>query len=257
MFKGKVVLNQKESESIYLLGIEASKSILKSFQPGQFLKIKINERMDPLIPRPFTIHALKENTVYILYQVIGKGTKALSKIKKGEIIEFLGPLGKPFPRLKNYLICAGGIGIAGFGFLLQKSMKKRKFYPPEKIFYGARTRTELVRLSFLKNFNIPIEIATNDGSKGYKGFVTEIVEMELKKNPKPVLACGPKKMLKKIAEIGEKYKIKTYLVMETFLACGIGFCKGCVVPLKKGNYAHLCIDGPTFLAEEIEFEFLS
>jgi 2-polyprenylphenol hydroxylase and related flavodoxin oxidoreductases len=97
MYKGKVVLNKREAKNIYLLGIEASKEILKSFNPGQFLKIKINERMDPLIPRPFSIHAVDKNVVYILYHVVGKGTKALSEIKKGETLEFLGPLGKPFP----------------------------------------------------------------------------------------------------------------------------------------------------------------
>jgi len=257
MYKGKVVLNKGEAKNIYLLGIEVSKEILKSFNPGQFLKIKINERVDPLIPRPFSIHAVDKNVVYILYQVVGKGTKALSEIKKGEILEFLGPLGKPFPRLKNYIICAGGIGIAGFGFLLQKAIKKRSFYPPEKIFYGAKTKDELVRLSFLKSFGISVEISTDDGSKGYKGFITDLVERELREKPKIILACGPKLMLKKIKELGEKYKIKTYLVMETFLACGIGFCMGCVIPSKGGNYLHLCIDGPTFLAEEIDIGFFS
>lgn len=257
MYQGKVVFNIKEAEKVYLLGLEVPEKVLKSFKPGQFLKIKINERMDPLIPRPFSIHAIEENILCILYQVVGKGTGALSKIKKGETLEFLGPLGKPFPRLKNYIICAGGIGIAGFGFLLQKTLEKRSFYPPEKIFYGAKTKDELVRLSFLKKFGITIELSTDDGSKGYKGFVTDMVEKELKRNPKTILACGPKPMLKKIADLGEKYKVKTYLVMETFLACGVGFCMGCVVSSKKGDYLHLCIDGPTFLAEEIEIGFLS
>ncbi|MBO8144386.1 MAG: dihydroorotate dehydrogenase electron transfer subunit [Thermodesulfobacterium sp.] len=257
MYEGKIVFNKKEAKNIYLLGIEIPKNILKKFQPGQFLKIKINQRMDPLIPRPFTIHAIEENIVYILYQIVGKGTKSLSKLRKGEVLEFLGPLGKPFPKLKNYIICAGGIGIAGFGFLLQKSANKRNFYPPETIFYGARTKEELARLSFLKRFGIPVKISTDDGSKGYRGFVTDMVEEELKQTPRTVLACGPKSMLKRVAEIGKKYKVKTYLVMETFLACGTGFCMGCVIPLKRGKYAHLCIDGPTFLAEEIALESLS
>ena len=257
MYIGKVKIHQKEAENIYLLGIKTNKELLEKFQPGQFIKIKINHRMDPLIPRPFTIHAVEEDLFYILYQVKGKGTYALSRIQEGEEIEFLGPLGKPFPFLKNYIICAGGIGIAGFGYLLQKAAHKKEFFPPDKIFYGARSKKDLVRLSFFKNFGIPLEIATDDGSAGYHGFVTSLVEEELKKNPKDIIACGPFPMLKILAEIGKRYKVKTYLVMETFLGCGTGFCRGCVVPLKKGEYAHLCIDGPTFLAEEIEFELIS
>jgi len=255
MFEGKIVLNRKQTENIYLLGFETSKNILEKFQPGQFLKIKINQRKDPFIPRPFTVHAIEGNVLYILYQIVGKGTMALSKLKKGEILEFLGPLGKPFPNLKNYIICAGGIGIAGFGFLLQKSIEKKEICLPKKIFYGARTKKELARLNFFKKFNIPLIISTDDGSKGYKGFVTDLVEKELKEELSTILACGPKPMLKRVAEIGKKYKIKTYLVMETFLACGTGFCMGCVIPLKNGNYAHLCLDGPTFLAEEIDLGF--
>lgn len=257
MYEGKVVLNRKEAKNIYLLGFKVSENILKKFNPGQFLKIKIkiNNTADPLIPRPFTVHEIEGDTVYILYQVVGKGTKALSRLKKGEGLEFLGPLGKPFPKLKKYIICAGGIGIAGFGFLLKKGISGEGYFLPEKIFYGARAKEELTRLSFLKKFGIPLIISTDDGSKGYKGFITDLVEEELKKNPRTVLACGPGLMLKKMAEIGEKYRVKTYLVMETFLACGTGFCMGCAIPLKNGNYAHLCMDGPTFLAEEIDLGF--
>jgi dihydroorotate dehydrogenase electron transfer subunit len=255
MYEGKVVLNRKEVKNIYLLGFKASENILKKFKPGQFLKIKINNRTDPLIPRPFTVHEIERDIIYILYQVVGKGTKALSKLKKGETLEFLGPLGKPFPKLKKYIICAGGIGIAGFGFLLKKGIDGEGYFPPQKIFYGARTKEELARLSYFREFGIPLVISTDDGSKGYKGFVTDLVEEELKKNPITILACGPKPMLKKVAEIGGKYKVKTYLVMETFLACGTGFCMGCVLPLRNGNYTHLCIDGPSFQAEEIDLGF--
>ncbi len=257
MHFGEVSIHKRESENIYLLGIETSKEIIKNFQPGQFIKIKINYRLDPLIPRPFTVHAVEENNFYILYQIKGKGTKALSKLKEGEEVEFLAPLGKPFPVLQNYVICAGGIGIAGFGYLLQCANSKNRFKPPDAIFYGARSKSELVRLEFLSKFKIPLEIATDDGSAGYKGFITDLIEEELKKEHKDILACGPLPMLKKIAEIGKKYKVRTYLVMETFLACGIGFCRGCVIPLKKGGYIHLCVDGPTFLAEEIDLETIS
>jgi dihydroorotate dehydrogenase electron transfer subunit len=250
----EVLLNQKETENVYLMELKATKDFVSLFKPGQFLKVKVNNFLDPLFPRPFTVHLAEEDRIFILYQVVGKGTKELSNIQNGEKLLVWGPLGNPFPKLENYLICAGGVGIAGFGFLLKEASCKNNYILPKKILYGARTKNQLARLSFFKNFKIPIEIATEDGSIGYKGVITDLLEKELKEKKFNVIACGPPLMLKKIAELGEKYQVKTYLVMETFLACGLGFCRGCVIPLKTGGYKHLCIDGPTFKAEEVLFE---
>jgi len=258
MYQGEVIKNLPLSQNVYLLKVKTDLDIIFSFNPGQFVKIKINERIDPLIPRPFTIHDVKKNSFYVLYQVVGKGTKALSLVQPGNKIEFLGPLGKPFPKLENYVICAGGIGIAGFIYLLESI--KRKTHPyvlPKKIFYGARTAEDLVCYPFLEGIGTKVEIATEDGSQGYKGLITEPLIKYLEKNKVDVLACGPLPMLKAVAKIAQSFGVKAYLTMETFLSCGTGFCKGCVIPLKNGNYAHLCIEGPTLLAEEIDFEALS
>ncbi len=257
MHYGKVVFNEKQAEGIYLLGIKTDKRLVENFKPGQFLKIKLNSRLDPLIPRPFTVHAVEGDVFFILYQIKGKGTSVLAEMKPENEVEFLAPLGNPFPVLRNYVICAGGIGVAGFGYLLQQACKKNLYHMPACFFYGARTKAELVRLEFLKYFNVLIKIATDDGSTGYKGFITDLVEEELEKEPKDVLACGPLPMLKKLAKIGTKFGVRVFLVMETFLACGTGFCRGCVIPLKKGGYKHLCTDGPTLLAEELDIDAIS
>ncbi len=255
MLKAKVAFNQKEGGEYYLLGLKLDKNFIKSFLPGQFLKIRISLNFDPLIPRPFTIHAVEKDKLLVLYRVVGKGTQLLSKILPGEELEIIGPLGKPFPEIKEpYLICAGGAGIAGFGYLLQKT---NNF--PLKIFYGAKTKEELVRLFFYEKFGVPLILVTEDGSYGKKGLVTQVLEEELnnkksKASSLVLLACGPPLMLKSILEIAKKHQLKTFLVLETFLACGTGFCKGCVIPLKKGGYSYLCVDGPTFLADEVDFE---
>jgi len=258
MLSGKVVLNEKVSKNAYLLGVNCPEGIINSFKPGQFLKIKVASLVaslaDPLIPRPFTVHAVEGNTVFVLYQVVGKGTKLLSRLKKGDLIEILAPLGNPFPVLKDYVICAGGIGVAGFGFLLQKALKKEDYFLPERFFYGARSKDELLRLDFFSSFDIPLELATDDGSFGYKGFVTELLESYLKTSPAKVIACGPPPMLKAVARLGKKFNTPTYLVMETFLACGVGFCMGCVIKLKNGKLVKLCTEGPTFRGEEIELD---
>ncbi|QER42487.1 dihydroorotate dehydrogenase electron transfer subunit [Thermodesulfobacterium sp. TA1] len=258
MYQGEVIKNLPVSQNIYLLKIKTDLDLIVRFNPGQFVKIKINERIDPLIPRPFTIHDVRKNSFYVLYQVVGKGTKALSLVQPGSKIEFLGPLGNPFPKLENYVLCAGGIGIAGFIYLIESI--KRKTHPyvlPKKIFYGARTAEDLVCYPFLKDMRSKVQVATEDGSKGYKGFITELLQKYLTKDKADILACGPLPMLKAVAKITQDFGVKAYLTMETFLSCGTGFCKGCVIPLKNGNYVHLCVDGPTLLAEEIDFEAIS
>lgn len=254
MFKAKVFINQREGGEYYLLGLKVSENLAKKFLPGQFLKIRVSSTLDPLFPRPFTIHAVEGSKLYLLYRVVGKGTQILSKILPEEELKILGPLGKPFPEIKEpYIICAGGAGIAGFGYLLQKTSRL-----PLKIFYGVRTKEELVRVNFYEKFHVSLTLVTEDGSYGKKGLVTEALEEELEnkfKKYKPcLLACGPLPMLKSVLRVAKKYQLKTFLVLETFLACGTGFCRGCVIPLRKGGYTYLCIEGPTFLAEELDLE---
>lgn len=254
MIKAKVLGNQPLGERIYLLSLEVPEMILRRFNPGQFLKVRLlNPSLDPLFPRPFTIHRLEEGTLYILYQVVGRGTKLLSEVKVGESLQIIGPLGNPFPSGLEYPLglCGGGVGVAGFGFFLQSlTPEKRR---EVTLYYGARTRAALAELAFFESLNVTIKVATEDGALGYKGFVTELVEEDLKSGKiKSLLACGPLPMLKRVKELSLHYGVKSYLSLETFLACGTGFCKGCVIPKKGGSYFHLCEDGPTLPAELVE-----
>ncbi|MEZ0343862.1 MAG: dihydroorotate dehydrogenase electron transfer subunit [Caldimicrobium sp.] len=254
MEKVKILKNQRLSERIYLLEI-AAKGRLLEVNPGQFVKIKFPDfRYDPLFPRPFTVHSFQNQVLKILYQVVGKGTLALSKLSEGEEIFVFGPLGKPYPEKIDFPLglCAGGVGIAGFGFFLERlpeNLQKRTF-----LYYGAKTFSELVRLDYFSKFPIELKLATEDGSAGKKGYITELLEEDLKEEKiKTLLACGPMPMLKVVKELSEKYGIKAYLSLETFMACGTGFCKGCVIKARKGGYFHLCEEGPTLLASEVIF----
>lgn len=252
MEKVKIRKNQRLSERIYLLEI-AAKGRLLEVKPGQFVKIKLPDfRYDPLFPRPFTVHSFQNQVLKILYQVVGKGTLALSKLSEGEEIFVLGPLGRPYPEEIDFPLglCAGGVGVAGFGFLLEKlpeKLKRRTF-----LYYGARTSLDLVRLDFFSKFGLELKLATEDGSAGKKGFVTELLEEDLKREKiKTLFACGPMPMLKVVKALSEQYGVKTYLSLETFMACGTGFCKGCVIEKKEGGYLHLCEEGPTVPASVV------
>lgn len=246
-----VLSNEALSRNIYLLTLKIDGQKAKSFKPGQFLKILLDDRrVDPLIPRPYTVHTLNGEILQILYQVVGKGTKALSMIRDGEVLKYLGPLGNPFPQEIEYplALCAGGVGVAGFSFLIQRLPSS--CLSSVKLYYGAKTKEDLVRLNLFKELGVQLHLATEDGSLGKMGFVTELLEEDLKKqNIKTILACGPLLMLKKVKELAVEYSTKAFLVMDTFLACGTGFCRGCVIPRKGGGYFHLCEDGPTLPAE--------
>ncbi len=256
MQKVKIILNKKEAPGIFLMGLDVGKEYTKKCSPGQFVRLKAWDSFDPLVPRPFTIHAVKDERLYILYQVRGKGTRFLCRMEPGEEVEISPPMGNAFPQLKDYVLCAGGVGSAGFGFLLQEA--ERGSYPlPKKFYYAARTGELLARAQFFQNFSVPLALITEDGSLGKKGLITDVLKEELKEErPGAILACGPLPMLKAVAKLGEELGIKVHVVLETFLACGEGFCMGCVVPLKNGKYAYLCKTGPTFPAEEIDFERL-
>jgi dihydroorotate dehydrogenase electron transfer subunit len=207
--------------------------------------------------RPFSIHDVKKDTISFLYRVVGKGTKLLSEIKS-EMLPLLGPLGKGYdltPDSKgsigagkkicfNPIIVAGGTGIASVYFLAAKLKKKGVLY------YGVRTKKDLLCLDKFKKIDWKIVVSTDDGSKGYKGYITDLISKNLK-NSDMLFACGPIPMLKKVLHVAKEKNIKGFISLEEKMACGIGNCQGCAVKI-KGEYKMVCKDGPVFKIEELE-----
>jgi dihydroorotate dehydrogenase electron transfer subunit len=213
-------------------------------------------QINPLLRRPFSIHRLisKDGTIEaleVLYKVIGKCTKKLSMLVKGDIIDIIGPLGNGFITSHNHnniFIVAGGVGVAPMLFLasyLQKNADLSKC----TVFLGGRTKHDMLCKNDFLKLGMKVLITTEDGSAGRKGLVTDILETSIKKNrPDIIYACGPPAMLKSIALISETYLIPCQISIETIMACGIGACLGCVVESKKTpeKYLHACMDGPVF-----------
>jgi dihydroorotate dehydrogenase electron transfer subunit len=223
-------------------------------QPGQFYMLQCGNTYDPLLKRPFSIFRFKENTIQFLYRIRGKGTFLLSCLKKGDIINIIGPLGKAFPAPEgDFIALAGGIGIASIMPLLEK-FKKKAF-----LFYGAKSRDELIMLEDAKTFSKEIFISTDDGSTGNKGPVTDLLENSeiLKNYSLPIYACGPNQMLKEFSRIVSDKEINCYVSLEEYMACGVGACLGCVVKIKdslskeKWSYKRVCKEGPVFDVREI------
>ena len=126
-----------------------------------------------------------------------------------------------------------------------------------KVFSGGRSEEDLLCVDELKKIANEVVLTTNDGSAGIKGYVTDVLHTHLSNiheqwTRPTVYACGPTPMLKKILELTEPMSIKTYVSLESAMACGIGLCMGCVVKKKDGGYFLVCKDGPVFEGKDIE-----
>jgi dihydroorotate dehydrogenase electron transfer subunit len=219
-------------------------NVSKHCLPGQFFMIEVP---GVFLRRPLSVSDVKEDTLSFLYKVVGKGTSILSKISFGKI-QLLGPLGKGYDlktyKNSDYVIIAGGTGIASVHFLAAKLIKKGTLY------YGARSQKDLLCLDKFENLGWEIEISTEDGSEGYKGYITDILQKNLKSND-VIFACGPTPMLKKVLEIAKGKNVKGFVSLEEKMACGLGNCQGCAVKV-DGKTKMVCKDGPVFKMEQVE-----
>lgn len=236
----------------------------KDARPGQFVHVRIENSCDPLLRRPMSIHDVKPRRLKILYEVVGKGTALLSEKKAKSTVDILGPLGRGFDikrlmRFKTVVIVAGGMGVAPLFFLA----KKIKEFPISKsqcqmmVLIGARTKNSILGEKEFKKLGCDVRVATDDGSKGFKGKVTELLDKVLPSTidyrPSTICACGPKAMLAATAHIARRRHVPAEVSLEEFMGCGLGACLGCVIRT-TGGYRRICHDGPVFGAQEIIWE---
>jgi dihydroorotate dehydrogenase electron transfer subunit len=250
--KAKIISNQRLSGNYWHLEFESS-LIAQQAVAGQFVNIRVSAGLAPLLRRPVSIHGTKAQKVKIIYEVIGPGTQSLSIRKPGEFLDIIGPLGNGFDyrrlaksrEAKNILI-AGGMGVAPLVFLADKLKLSKPL-----VLIGARSKKQILCLSEFKARGCMVKVATDDGSAGFKGRVTDLLKIILEQTkPLSLFSCGPHPMLKAVAEIAGDYKINAQLSLEEHMACGIGACLGCVVATKAG-YKTVCKDGPVFSSEEL------
>ena len=226
-------------------------------KPGQFVMLRVFDGTDPLLRRPFSIHMPIESGgrvtgIEILYKVVGKGTRLLSESKAGDRLDLLGPLGSAFLPAENarrIFIVAGGIGIAPMVFLAAHLLKSGISPSDVTVFAGGRTKDDLLCLGDFERLGIAVRTSTDDGSCGDHCLVTLPVERAIdERQPDVIYACGPLEMLKCVAGIAESRGIECQVSVETRMACGMGACLGCAVPVRDpaGGYLHACLDGPVF-----------
>jgi dihydroorotate dehydrogenase electron transfer subunit len=268
--------------------------------------VKPSGSLDPFLPRAYSIlraqrlsngrRAQRANVVEILYKVLGKGTTALSQLRPGDRVDLLGPLGHGYhvpPDLTTALLVAGGIGVppvvalaerlASSGLRVQgsgkgKSGRRSSVVGHRRIvaFVGGKSSADVLCLTDLRKAGAALHVATEDGSLGHHGLVTDLLEAHIKsraaRQQPTIFACGPHPMLHAVARIAEQYEIPCQVSLEAAMACGFGACMGCVIPVKSPElrveslgqpvnhepstmnhiaYKLCCKDGPAFDAREI------
>ncbi|MDD4012754.1 MAG: dihydroorotate dehydrogenase electron transfer subunit [Candidatus Omnitrophica bacterium] len=256
-----VASNKKIAEDHFILEITAPK-IAKNAVPGQFVSVQVREERatDPLIRIPLGIYRIKGKKLSLLYKVVGRGTRMLSEKKKGKKVRVLGPLGNGFMTgapggKEKAVVVAGGHGVAPLVSLTEKLIKDGK----RVVFLiGARTKKHVVCDAELRKAGARVCVSTEDGTRGKKGYVTELLKEYLKttesKEKKAqgvtIYACGPKPMLEEVSRIAKERKMKAQVSLDAYMVCGIGACLGCAVKTTTG-YKMVCKDGPVFGSEEI------
>jgi dihydroorotate dehydrogenase electron transfer subunit len=244
---------------VYRLGF-SSREIAGKARPGQFLMIKPQACAEPLLPRPISIHRVQGGIIELLIRVVGEGTRRISELTAGEILEVKGPLGRGFQvdPLKIPLLVAGGMGAAPLLFLAESVARSenRVWGRRPVLFIGGRTKKELLTLKEFRQTGLKVQAATEDGSFGERGLVTDLLQAYLKAKPPEAIiyTCGPVGMLKAVAALAERAGLPCQVSLEERMACGMGACLGCAVARRQEGgtgYAKVCQDGPVFKAGEI------
>lgn len=266
----KILSNEQVSEGHCLIKL-FSRRIARSVKPGQFVQVTVNSTGGPLLARPFSVLDADGDSFLILYRVVGQGTRLLAQRKRGESIPVIGPLGNGFGfkkrRSSEVILVGGGVGIPPLYYLARSILGNSPSRAEAKKVYvvlGGRKKGLLHCRNEFRKMGVSLHIATDDGSAGSKGVVTDVLEdllVELeKKNDKgsfersqKIYACGPKPMLKTTAILAEKFGVDCEVSLEEVMACGFGACLGCAVKTKRG-YLMSCKDGPVFNAKDVVWE---
>ena len=255
----QIVSNVRDTDSYFRLVLRTPQ-IAPLIQPGQFAHVRVTPLKDALLRRPFSIFQVTGDTFSILYKTVGKGTDALARMRTGEELSVIAPLGHGFtvpqPGGETPLLVAGGYGMAAMYLLAQRSPQKGI------VFVGGRKLVDILCEKEFAALGWEVRATTEDGSHGEKGLVTqpllaEIKNSKLKTQNFKIYACGPTPMLKAVGKIAEDFNLPAELSMDEHMCCGVGVCLTCVIPVKTGGgweYQRTCTEGPVFDSRRIVWD---
>ena len=249
----KVLKKNVLNPQIFLMEVEAP-LVAKKAEPGQFIILRIDEYGERV---PFTIADFdrEKGTVTIIVQIVGKTTKDLAQVEEGEeILDFAGPLGTPTPLegLKKVAVIGGGLGTA---IAYPQAKKLHNLGADVTVITGFRNKDLVILEDELKKVSNKLIVATDDGSNGNQGFVTDMLKKEIEAGEKfdEVIAIGPLVMMKFVCKLTEQYNIPTTVSMNPVMIDGTGMCGGCRL-LVGGETKFACVDGPEFDGHLVDFD---
>jgi len=244
-----VVKNDEISSGIFDMFLKTDK--LSEILPGQFVMLYVGLG-EHILPRPISICDVYEpdNTIRLVYQVVGKGTKAFSELNIGHKLKAIFPIGNGFTLESGdkFALIGGGIGIPP---MLYTAKLLKNLNPNAEITAFLGFRSDIYLVSDFEKLGVNVNVSTDDGSFGFKGNAVQNIGDEVFDY---VYACGPNPMLKAVADYAAKKQLNAQISTEERMACGIGACVGCVVKMKDGSYKKSCVDGPVFDAKAVSFD---
>jgi dihydroorotate dehydrogenase electron transfer subunit len=248
-----VIENTPLNATNFLIRLVSSKPLPK-FIPGQFVNVEIKNSSEIFLRRPFSVFEIDYslNSISLIVKILGRGSKKLTEIKAGDSVSLIYPLGKGFtfpnPN-ERILLIGGGSGVAPMLFLAKESGLN-----PDNVhlILGAKSAEDHINVDGYMKFG-NFYFATEDGSLGEKGFVTQhsVFQNKLKTFDK-IYACGPDAMMKAIAREATKNNIFCEVSLENLMACGFGVCLCCIEPTVRGNLC-VCTEGPVFNINDLKW----
>ncbi|MEI7677662.1 MAG: dihydroorotate dehydrogenase electron transfer subunit [Bacteroidales bacterium] len=248
-----IVENVSLNANYFLLKLTSDQK-LPEMLPGQFVEIKVEKSTTTFLRRPISINYIcqETNQLWLLIQIIGDGTRALSALKQGDTLDVMLPLGNSFTMPENasksVLLVGGGVGTAPMLFW-GKMLKENGIKP--NFLIGARSANDLLQIDEFARYG-NVYTTTEDGTAGEKGYVTQHSILQ-KKSFDFIYTCGPKPMMVAVASYAKSRKIVCEVSLENSMACGFGVCLCCVENTVKGNVC-VCTEGPVFNISELKWQ---
>jgi len=254
--RAPVLKNREVAPDIYLMEVYSSELVALG-RPGQFLHLRVRADNGPLLRRPLSLFSRDEPgaTVGLLYRRVGAGTRILSALPPGAELDLVGPLGRGFsppPGIERALLVAGGLGLAPLFFLAQEFIAQGVAV---SFLLGAVCREQLLCTDRLRAMGVTLDVSTDDGSEGFQGLVTALLEDVIgRRTFEPQGCClfvtGPEPMMIAVASLARRHGLPAQFSLERHMACGLGACWGCVVRCRDEHgrpvYRRVCADGPVF-----------